>query len=122
MPPYLNDVFIGRLAFHRLRHIDHRTVLLDPHDFDRNRNRLSGENGGVQNLGVLNRRGEGSGQQARTTGARGTGVSTKLPTPSFSFCNLDRRDVRRDEATKHTHNGRFQTAGRGSTPDGDNQT
>lgn len=50
---YLNDVFIRRPALHRLRHAHHRTIFLDTHNLDGNRNSLSSEDGRVQNLRVL---------------------------------------------------------------------
>jgi hypothetical protein len=60
---YLHNIFIGRPAFHRLQHIHHRSIFLNPHDLDGNRDGLPSENGGVQNFCVLNKKEEGTGEQ-----------------------------------------------------------
>lgn len=77
---YLNDVFIRRPASHRLRHVHHRTIFLDTHNFDGNRNSLSSENGRVQNLRVLHEGEEDMSTSRLTQGAVARGVSKRPPT------------------------------------------
>lgn len=99
--PYLHHVLVGRPALHSLRHVHHGTILLNPHDFDRDRDGLSGENGGVENLRVLRR----EEVQVSERGTQGAGGGRPAPKASaLGAC----RDVRE---------GSSQTDGHSRQPD-----